>query len=220
MGVFPGAGRCPGGRGRRLGGAWWVVLAGFVFGLVAGVSGCSGGGGVGAGGPVMSGDYYVQSDGSLRRPGGVGEFPVPDPLVGEYSDAGAEAMASYYFETVAYAWNVGDPRAFTDMVATGCQACANTANDITSVYANGGWAAKARASDFQASAVGRVTDEQAHGDETYAVDVSFSERTPDVYTNGSLAPGAERVRAARVLVAWDGYFWRVVEVEDQPQGES
>ena len=124
----------------------------------------------------------------------MGEFPVPDPLVGEYSDAGAEAMASYYFETVAYAWNVGDPRAFTDMVATGCQACANTANDITSVYANGGGAAKARASDFQASAVGRVTDEQAHG--------------------------AERVRAARVLVAWDGYFWRVVEVEDQPQGES
>ena len=168
----------------------------------------------------MSGDYYVQSDGSLRRPGGVGEFPVPDPLVGEYSDAGAEAMASYYFETVAYAWNVGDPRAFTDMVATGCQACANTANDITSVYANGGWAAKAGASDFQASAVGRVTDEQAHGDETYAVDVSFNERTPDVYTNGTLTPGAERVRAAQVLVAWDGYFWRVVEVEDQPQDGS
>ena len=34
------------------------------------------------------------------------------------------------------------------------------------------------------------------------------------------AESAERVRAARVLVAWDGYFWRVVEVEDQPQGES
>ena len=214
MGVFPGAGCCPGGR--RLGGAWWLVLAL----CVAGVSGCSGGGGAGAGGPVMSGDYYVQSDGSLRRPGGVGEFPVPDPLVGEYSDAGAEAMASYYFETVAYAWNVGDPRAFTDMVATGCQACANTANDITSVYANGGWAAKAGASDFQASAVGRVTDEQAHGDETYAVDVSFSERAPDVYANGTLTPGVERVRGARVLVGWDGYFWRVVEVEDQPQGES
>ena len=88
MGVFPGAGCCPGGR--RLGGAWWLVLAL----CVAGVSGCSGGGGAGAGGPVMSGDYYVQSDGSLRRPGGVGEFPVPDPLVGEYSDAGAETMAS------------------------------------------------------------------------------------------------------------------------------
>ena len=133
VGVFPGAGCCPGGRGRSCG-AWWLVLVVFVFGVVAGVSGCSGGGGAGAEGPVMSGDYYVQSDGSLRRPGGVGEFPVPDPLVGEYSDAGAEAMASYYFETVAYAWNVGDPRAFTDMVATGCQACANTANDITSVY--------------------------------------------------------------------------------------
>ena len=52
------------------------------------------------------------------------------------------------------------------------------------------------------------------------MDVSFNERTPDVYANGSLAPGAERVRAARVLVAWDGYFWRVVEVMDQPQGES
>ena len=219
MGVFPGVGRCPGGR-RRSCGAWRLVLVVFVFGLVAGVSGCSGGDGAGAEGPVMSGDYYVQSDGSLRRPSGVGEFPVPDPLVGEYSDAGAEAMASYYFETVAYAWNVGDPRAFTDMVATGCQACANTANDITSVYAGGGWAAKARASDFQASAVGRVADEQAYDNETYAVDVSFSEREPDVYTNGTLVPGAERVRAARVLVGWDGYFWRVVEVEDQPQEES
>ena len=73
-----------------MGGAWWLVLAL----CVAGVSGCSGGGGAGAEGPVMSGDYYVQSDGSLRRPGGVGEFPVPDPLVGEYSDAGAETMAS------------------------------------------------------------------------------------------------------------------------------
>ena len=52
------------------------------------------------------------------------------------------------------------------------------------------------------------------------MDVSFSERTPDVYMNGSLAPGVERVRGARVLVGWDGYFWSVVEVEDQPQGES
>ena len=216
VGVLPGVGRC------RLGGAWWgvwrAVLALCV--CVLGVSACSGGGGADAEGPVMSGDYYVQSDGSLQRPGGVGEFPVPDPLVGEYSDAGAEAMASYYFETVAYAWNVGDPRAFMDMVGTGCQACANTANDITSVYVDGGWAAKARASDFQASAVGRVTDEQAYGDETYAVDVSFSERTPDVYMNGTLVPGVERARGARVLVAWDGYFWRVVEVEGQPQGES
>ena len=168
----------------------------------------------------MSGNYYVQSDGSLRRPGGVGEFPVPDPLVGEYSDAGAEAMASYYFETVAYAWNVGDPRAFMDMVATGCQACANKANDITSVYAGGGWAAKAGASDFQVSTPAQVDDQQAYGDEVYAVDVSFSERTPDLYANGILAPGAERARGARVLVAWDGYFWRVVEVVDQPQGES
>ena len=199
-----------------MGGAWWLVLAL----CVAGVSGCSGGGGAGAEGPVMSGDYYVQSDGSLRRPGGVGEFPVPDPLVGEYSDAGAETMASYYFETVAYAWNVGDPRAFMDMVVVRCQACEDTAVRIREAYADGGWAAKARASDFQASAVGRVTDEQAHGDETYAVDVSFSERTPDVYMNGSLAPGVERVRGARVLVGWDGYFWHVVEVEDQPQDGS
>lgn len=215
MGVFPGVGRCPGGR-RRLGGAWWGVLALCVLG----VSACSSGGGADAGGPVMSGDYYVQSDGSLRRPSGVGEFPVPDPLVGEYSDAGAEAMASYYFETVAYAWNVGDPRAFMDMVATGCQACEDTAVRIREAYADGGWAAKARASDFQASVVGRVTDEQAYGDEAYAVDVSFSERTPDVYTNGTLVPGVERARGARVLVAWDGYFWRVAEVEGQPQEES
>ena len=199
-----------------MGGAWWLVLAL----CVVGVSGCSGGGGAGAEGPVMSGDYYVQSDGSLRRPGGVGEFPVPDPLVGEYSDAGAEAMASYYFETVAYAWNVGDPRAFMDMVVVRCQACEDTAVRIREAYADGGWAAKARASDFQASAVGRVTDEQAHGDETYAVDVSFNERTPDVYANGTLTPGVERVRGARVLVGWDGYFWRVVEVEDQPQDGS
>ena len=210
VGVLPGVGRC------RLGGVWWGVLALCVLG----VSACSGGGGADAEGPVMSGDYYVQSDGSLRRPSGVGEFPVPDPLVGEYSDAGAEAMASYYFETVAYAWNVGDPRAFMDMVGTGCQACANTANDITSVYADGGWAAKARASDFQVSAPAQVDDRQAYGDEAYAVDVSFSERTPDVYMNGTLVPGVERVRGARVLVAWDGYFWRVVEVEGQPQEES
>ncbi|EJF51754.1 hypothetical protein HMPREF1317_0702 [Schaalia georgiae F0490] len=161
----------------------------------------------------------MQSDGSLRRPGGVGEFPVPDPLVGEYSDAGAEAMASYYFETVAYAWNVGDPRAFTDMVATGCQACANTANDITSVYADGGWAAKARASDFQASVVGRVTDERPMGmRRTRWMCRSVSARR--MCTRMGLVPGVERARGARVLVAWDGYFWRVVEVEGQPQGES
>ena len=214
VGVFPGAGCCPGGR--RLGGAWWLVLAL----CVAGVSGCSGGGGAGAEGPVMSGDYYVQSDGSLRRPGGVGEFPVPDPLVGEYSDAGAEAMASYYFETVAYAWNVGDPRAFMDMVVVSCQACEDTAVRIREAYADGGWAAKARASDFQVSTPAQVDDQQTYGDETYAVDVSFSERTPDVYANGTLTPGVERVRGARVLVGWDGYFWRVVEVEDQPQDGS
>lgn len=201
-----------------MGGVWWAVLALCV--CVVGVSACSSGGGADAGGLVMSGDYYVQSDGSLRRPSGVGEFPVPDPLVGEYSDAGAEAMASYYFETVAYAWNVGDPRAFMDMVATGCQACEDTAVRIREAYADGGWAAKARASDFQASAPAQVDDRQAYGDEAYAVDVSFSERTPDVYTNGTLVPGVERARGARVLVAWDGYFWRVVEVEDQPQEGS
>ena len=52
------------------------------------------------------------------------------------------------------------------------------------------------------------------------MDVSFSERTPDMYANGILTPGVERARKARVLVAWDGYFWRVVEVEDQPQDGS
>ena len=168
----------------------------------------------------MSGDYYVQSDGSLRRPGGVGEFPVPDPLVGEYSDAGAETMASYYFETVAYAWNVGDPRAFMDMVVVRCQACEDTAVRIREAYADGGWAAKAGASEFQISTPAQVDDQQTYGDETYAVDVSFSERTPDVYANGTLTPGVERVRGARVLVGWDGYFWHVVEVEDQPQDGS
>ena len=199
-----------------MGGAWWLVLAL----CVAGVSGCSGGGGAGAEGPVLRGDEYVPSDGSLRRPGGVGEFPVPDPLVGEYSDAGAETMASYYFETVAYAWNVGDPRAFMDMVVVRCQACEDTAVRIREAYADGGWAAKAGASEFQISTPAQVDDQQTYGDETYAVDVSFSERTPDVYANGTLTPGVERVRGARVLVGWDGYFWHVVEVEDQPQDGS
>ena len=115
---------------------------------------------------------------------------------------------------------MGDPRAFTDMVVVRCQACEDTAVRIREAYADGGWAAKAGASDFQVSTPAQVDDQQTYGDETYAVDVSFSERTPDVYANGTLTPGVERVRGARVLVGWDGYFWRVVEVEDQPQEES
>lgn len=64
-------------------------------------------------------------------------LPVKPPLADEFSKAGLEAFARYWYETLSYLYETGDATPLTAITDAGCQTCSN-AKDVASGWHKGG----------------------------------------------------------------------------------
>ncbi|MDQ6739582.1 MAG: DUF6318 family protein, partial [Actinomycetota bacterium] len=92
--------------------------------------------------PTASAAVYKPADAS--GPAQNVPLPVKPPLADEFSKAGIEAFARYWYETLSYAYetaNFGPLEAITD---PGCVSCANVKAGHTPWHQDGRWTAGGR----------------------------------------------------------------------------
>lgn len=63
--------------------------------------------------------------------------PSPDPLVSEYSPAGATAFVQYYFDVYNYALITGRTEELRSLQVSECKTCTNFVNGISDVWSTG-----------------------------------------------------------------------------------
>ena len=160
----------------------------------------------------MSHGYQVQSDGSLKRPSTPVHQPSAPAELLRFTDNASEIAATHYFEAVAYAWNTGDTQYMRAFSSPDCQFCQKTADDIDRLYEEGGWAAGAKFTNVVPHPLGRYSDVENYGEDTYGVRVSFHQLTPDLYAHNAFHASEERDDEVTVLVHWDGQRWAVREL--------
>ena len=160
----------------------------------------------------MSHGYQVQSDGSLKRPSTPVHQPSAPAELLRFTDDASEIAATHYFEAVAYAWNTGDTQYMRAFSSPDCQFCQKTADDIDRLYEEGGWASGAKFTNVVPHPLGRYSDVENYGEDTYGVRVSFHQLTPDLYAHNAFHASEERDDEVTVLVHWDGQRWAVREL--------
>ena len=168
----------------------------------------------------MSHGYQVQSDGSLKRPSTPVHQPDAPAELLRFTDDASEIAATHYFEVVAYAWNTGDTQYLRAFSSPDCQFCQKTADDIDRLYGGGGWASGAKFTDVVPHPLGRYSDIENYGEDTYGVRVSFHQLTPDLYAHNAFQASAERDDEVTILVHWDGQRWSVRELGRDQDGEG
>ena len=168
----------------------------------------------------MSHGYQVQSDGSLKRPSTPVHQPDAPAELLRFTDDASEIAATHYFEVVAYAWNTGDTQYLRAFSSPDCQFCQKTADDIDRLYGGGGWASGAKFMDVVPHPLGRYSDIENYGEDTYGVRVSFHQLTPDLYAHNAFQASAERDDEVTILVHWDGQRWSVRELGRDQDGEG
>ena len=169
----------------------------------------------------MSHGYQVQSDGSLKRPSAPAHQPDAPAELLRFTDDASEIAATHYFEVVAYAWNTGDTQYLRAFSSPDCQFCRRTADDIDRLYGGGGWASGAKFTDVVPHPLGRYSDIENYGEDTYGVRVSFHQLTPDLYSHNAFQASEERDDEVTILVHWDGQRWSVRELgRDQDTEEN
>ena len=160
----------------------------------------------------MSHGYQVQSDGSLKRPSAPVHQPDAPAELLRFTDDASEIAATHYFEVMAYAWNTGDTQYLRAFSSPDCQFCQRTADDIDRLYGGGGWASGAKFTDVVPHPLGRYSDIENYGEDTYGVRVSFHQSTPDLYAHNAFQASEERDDEVTILVHWDGQRWSVREL--------
>jgi len=168
----------------------------------------------------MSHGYQVQSDGSLKRPSTPVHQPDAPAELLRFTDDASEIAATHYFEVVAYAWNTGDTQYLRAFSSPDCQFCQKTADDIDRLYGGGGWASGAKFTDVVPHPLGRYSDIENYGEDTYGVRVSFHQLTPDLYAHNAFQASEERDDEVTILVHWDGQRWSVRELGRDQDGEG
>ena len=168
----------------------------------------------------MSHGYQVQSDGSLKRPSAPVHQPSAPAELLRFTDDASEIAATHYFEAVAYAWNTGDTQYMRAFSSPDCQFCQKTAEDIDRLYEEGGWASGAKFTDVVPHPLGRYSDIENYGEDTYCVRVSFHQLTPDLYAHNAFQASEERDDEVTILVHWDGQRWSVRELGRDQDGEG
>ena len=168
----------------------------------------------------MSHGYQVQSDGSLKRPSTPVHQPDAPAELLRFTDDASEIAATHYFEVVAYAWNTGDTQYLRAFSSPDCQFCKKTADDIDRLYGGGGWASGAKFTDVVPHPLGRYSDIENYGEDTYGVRVSFHQLTPDLYAHNAFQASAERDDEVTILVHWDGQRWSVRELGRDQDAEG
>ena len=168
----------------------------------------------------MSHGYQVQSDGSLKRPSAPVHQPDAPAELLRFTDDASEIAATHYFEVVAYAWNTGDTQYLRAFSSPDCQFCQKTADDIDRLYGGGGWASGAKFTDVVPHPLGRYSDIENYGEDTYGVRVSFHQLTPDLYAHNAFQASEERDDEVTILVHWDGQRWSVRELGRDQDAEG
>ena len=168
----------------------------------------------------MSHGYQVQSDGSLKRPSAPVHQPDAPAELLRFTDDASEIAATHYFEVVAYAWNTGDTQYLRAFSSPDCQFCQKTADDIDRLYGGGGWASGAKFTDVVPHPLGRYSDIENYGEDTYGVRVSFHQSTPDLYAHNAFQASEERDDEVTILVHWDGQRWSVRELGRDQDAEG
>ena len=168
----------------------------------------------------MSHGYQVQSDGSLKRPSTPVHQPDAPAELLRFTDDASEIAATHYFEVVAYAWNTGDTQYLRAFSSPDCQFCQKTADDIDRLYGGGGWASGAKFTDVVPHPLGRYSDIENYGEDTYGVRVSFHQLTPDLYAHNAFQASEERDDEVTILVHWDGQRWSVRELGRDQDAEG
>jgi len=168
----------------------------------------------------MSHGYQVQSDGSLKRPNAPVHQPDAPAELLRFTDDASEIAATHYFEVVAYAWNTGDTQYLRAFSSPDCQFCQKTADDIDRLYGRGGWASGAKFTDVVPHPLGRYSDIENYGEDTYGVRVSFHQLTPDLYAHNAFQASEERDDEVTILVHWDGQRWSVRELGRDQDAEG
>ena len=168
----------------------------------------------------MSHGYHVQSDGSLKRPSAPVHQPDTPAELLRFTDDASEIAATHYFEAVAYSWNTGDTQYLRAFSSPDCQFCQKTAEDIDRLYSEGGWASGAKFTNVVPHPLGRYSDIENYGEDTYGVRVSFHQLTPDLYAHNTFQASEERDDEVTILVHWDGQRWSVQELGRDQDAEG
>ncbi|WP_434617214.1 DUF6318 family protein [Arthrobacter sp. A5] len=66
-------------------------------------------------------------------------LPVKPPLADEFSKAGIEAFARYWYETLSYAYETGDTTPIDAITDPSCTTCANAKEVATGWHEGGRW---------------------------------------------------------------------------------
>ncbi len=66
-------------------------------------------------------------------------LPVKPPLANEFSKAGIEAFARYWYETLSYAYETGESKPMDAVTDSGCTTCANAREVADGWHGGGRW---------------------------------------------------------------------------------
>lgn len=199
-----------------------VVLC--VVGVGVGACGSSGGGGVVSGGQSsverqMSGEYILNSDGTLSKVPVVVHEPQLQSNAYTYSAFGAEQAAKHYLALMDYAWETGDTTSVREFVNTdACMPCVEFIERIEDLYASGGWSHGGKDRVVKTHETIDVSEVTGVPD-SFAVRFTVHSDTYQIYRDGELSDHPESSALLDLLMQWDGHNWHVYEQEasDAPQ---
>ena len=89
---------------------------------------------------VMSGDYILNEDGTLRKPNVTPSVPTMNELAFQYNETGAEQAARHFIDLINYSWATGDTTPLNEFSEERCTYCQVISQQVHDVYDNGGWA--------------------------------------------------------------------------------
>ncbi len=156
----------------------------------------------------MSGGYVMNEDGTLQQPETNATVPKLNPAALQFTPEGAELAARHFLALTEYAWATGDTQPMKNFSSEECEACADMARNVDSLYSNGGWTSGTLYRVKSIDHIELVEDGLAKPD-TYGVAMTLDQIGGTRYEARQLSEDETVPIRLAFFVNWNGTSWLI-----------